>query len=297
VRGAAEAIVRLEVGGSRASALEAHAQARVQARTGKARVSAGKAVLGSPKGTGLFTWDNELPTHEVSVPSFLIDVLPVRNGDYLEFVRASGYATRALWSDDGWAWKERRGMRHPHGWSRDGSGFRVRTLLDEIPLAEAASLPVSVSFAEAEAYARWKGERLPTEAELHRAMYGSPEGSPRRYPWGDADPHPSHGNFGFQRLSPAPAGSFPLGASAWGVMDLVGNGWEWTRSPFEPFPGFEVTMPSYPGYSKDFFDGCHYVLLGASWATDKALIRRSFRNWFQPHYPYVFSKFRCTAPA
>lgn len=302
VRGAAEAIVRREAEGSLAPApAPAPAQAdfptRVRVHDGKARVSAGKAVLGAPKSTEGFTWDNELPTLEVSVPSFLIDVLPVQNGDYLEFVRASGYATRALWSDDGWAWKERRGVRHPHGWSRDGSSFRVRTLLDEIPLAEAASLPVMVSFAEAEAYARWKGEKLPTEAELHRAMYGSPDGGQRRYPWGDAEPNASHGNFGFQRLSPAPVGSFPLGASAWGVMDLIGNGWEWTRSPFEPFPGFEVTMPSYPGYSKDFFDGSHYVLLGASWATDRALIRRSFRNWFQPHYPYVFSKFRCTAPA
>jgi formylglycine-generating enzyme required for sulfatase activity len=72
----------------------------------------------------------------------------------------------------------------------------------------------------------------------------------------------------------------------------VGDGWEWTATPFAPFPGFEP-MGGYEGYSADFFDGRHYVLLGASWATDDLLARRSFRNWFQPHYPYVFAKFRC----
>jgi formylglycine-generating enzyme required for sulfatase activity len=87
-------------------------------------------------------------------------------------------------------------------------------------------------------------------------------------------------------------GSHPAGASAWSVQELVGNGWEWTRTPFAPFPGFEP-LPRYPGYSADFFDGAHFVLRGGSWATDATLLRPSFRNWFQPHYPYVFAKFRC----
>ena len=76
----------------------------------------------------------------------------------------------------------------------------------------------------------------------------------------------------------------------------MGNGWEWTASALAPFPGFEP-MPRYPGYSADFFDGRHFVMLGASWATDVRLVRRSFRNWFQPHYPYVFAKFRCVRAA
>ncbi len=88
-----------------------------------------------------------------------------------------------------------------------------------------------------------------------------------------------------------PAGSFPRGASAWGVRDLVGNGWEWTSTVFEPFPGF-APMPSYPQYSADFFDGKHYVLKGASPATAKELVRQSFRNWFRATYPYVYAKFR-----
>ena len=112
------------------------------------------------------------------------------------------------------------------------------------------------------------------------------------WPWGDDAPEERHGSFHFQAASPLPVGSRPDGVSAWGVHELVGNGWEWTCSPFAPFPGFEP-MPRYPGYSADFFDGAHFVLLGGSWATDQALLRPSFRNWFQPHYPYVFSKFRC----
>jgi formylglycine-generating enzyme required for sulfatase activity len=76
------------------------------------------------------------------------------------------------------------------------------------------------------------------------------------------------------------------------VSELVGNGWEWTETAFAPFPGFEAYIPSYPGYSADFFDGRHFVMLGASWATPAGLIRRSFRNWFQDRYPYMFAKFR-----
>jgi formylglycine-generating enzyme required for sulfatase activity len=117
-------------------------------------------------------------------------------------------------------------------------------------------------------------------------------GSRRRWPWGDEPPDARRANVGFGCGSPTPVGCRPDGASAWGVLELLGNGWEWTGTPFAPFPGFEA-MAGYPGYSADFFDDAHFVLLGGSWATDEALLRPSFRNWFQPHYPYVFSKFRC----
>ena len=80
--------------------------------------------------------------------------------------------------------------------------------------------------------------------------------------------------------------------SAWGVQDLIGNGWEWTSTPFLPRAGFEAIHPHYPGYSADFFDGEHFVVFGGSWATDARLVRPSFRNWYQGRYPYVFSTFR-----
>jgi formylglycine-generating enzyme required for sulfatase activity len=98
--------------------------------------------------------------------------------------------------------------------------------------------------------------------------------------------------FDFVSWDPQPAGSHPAGRSAWGVDDLVGNGWKWTSTVFAPFPGF-TAMPSYPEYSADFFDGDHFVMKGASPATARELLRPTFRNWFRPHYPYVYATFRC----
>jgi formylglycine-generating enzyme required for sulfatase activity len=168
-------------------------------------------------------------------------------------------------------------------------------MFEPIPLP--LDWPVYVSQAEAAAFARWKNRRLLTEAEFHRAAYGTPSGVERAYPWGDGlpagqgDTRQLRGNFDFVHFDPVPVGSYPAGASAWGVHDLVGNGWEWTSTVFAPFPGFEP-MASYPEYSADFFDGQHYVMKGASPATAQALIRRSFRNWFRPNYPYVYASFR-----
>ena len=104
-----------------------------------------------------------------------------------------------------------------------------------------------------------------------------------------------HGNFDFAAWSPVPVGSLPEGRSRWGVAELVGNGWELTDTPFAPLPGFTPYIRSYPDYSADFFDGKHFVLKGASWATARDLVRPSFRNWYQAHYPYVFAKFRCVS--
>jgi len=262
---------------------------------GRARpieIPEGDAVLGAAPGSLAFGWDNEFPELSVRVPAFAIDERPVTNADLLEFVMDGGYAEPQLWREEDWAWRQRRCLNQPHGWRRDGKGTRVRGLLEDVPFERAAAWPATVSWAEAWAYARWRGGRLPTEAEWHRAARGAPAGVDRPWPWGDELPAEAHGNFDFHHGSPVPVGSHPAGASAWGVQELVGNGWEWTTSPFEPFPGF-TPMPRYPGYSADFFDGRHFVLRGGSWATDAALLRPSFRNWFQPHYPYVFSKFRC----
>ena len=215
------------------------------------------------------------------------------NAEFLEFIAERGYQRRELWDDASWEWREAEQVSHPAFWSpASGSGadaWAWRGMFEEIPLPLA--WPCYVSQAEASAFARWKGRRLPTEAEYHRAAYGSPDGEEREFPWGAAPPQPAHGNFDFQSWEPVPAGARPAGASAWGVHDLVGNGWEWTASEFAPFPGF-TAMASYPEYSAEFFDGRHVVLKGASPATAKELIRRSFRNWFRTNYPYVYAKFR-----
>jgi formylglycine-generating enzyme required for sulfatase activity len=136
--------------------------------------------------------------------------------------------------------------------------------------------------------------RLPSEAEYHRAAFGTPSGEERLYPWGNQPPDAARVKFGFANWDPVPVGSYPAGESAWGVHDLVGNGWEWTSTVFDGFPGFRP-MASYPNYSVDFFDGQHYVLKGASPATAHDLIRRSFRNWFRPNYPFVYATVRCVS--
>jgi formylglycine-generating enzyme required for sulfatase activity len=158
-------------------------------------------------------------------------------------------------------------------------------------LALPSSWPVYVSHAEASAFARWRGARLPTEAEFQRAAFGTPGHQERVHPWGGAEPAAAHGVFDFSSWDPEPAGSHPAGRSACDVEDLVGNGWEWTSTPFAPFPGFQP-MASYPEYSADFFDGEHYVMKGASPATARELLRPTFRNWFRSHYPYVYATFR-----
>jgi formylglycine-generating enzyme required for sulfatase activity len=163
-------------------------------------------------------------------------------------------------------------------------------MFEEIDLPPA--WPAYVSHAEASAYARWKGSRLPTEAEYHRAAFADATGRERRFPWGDAAPDETRGLFDFRSWDPLPVGRHPAGASAWGVHDLMGNGWEWTATPFAPFEGFRPSR-WYPQYSADFFDGRHFVMKGASPATDVSLLRRSFRNWFRPNYPYVYAAFRC----
>jgi ergothioneine biosynthesis protein EgtB len=241
-------------------------------------VPAGRARLGASFEAVPFGWDNEFPAHAVDVATFSIDALPVSNAAFREFADAGGYARPEWWRPADFEWVERRGLRRPHAWvERDGALF-VKGAYEEIPFAAAADRPVQVSWAEAAAYARSKGRRLPTEAEWHRATFG------------DRDPAMPGGNYGFRAATPAPSGL--NGSSSFGVHDLVGDGWEWTSTPFGPFDGFTPWARTYPGYSKDFFDGGHFVLKGASWATDPVLVRPSFRNWFQPHYPWVFSKFR-----
>jgi ergothioneine biosynthesis protein EgtB len=245
---------------------------------GNATVPAGIATLGATRGDVAFGWDNEFEAHDVHVPAFEVDALPVTNAEFLEFLNADGYRNRELWSDEGWSWIQAERAQYPAFWMPAPRAsdldappdWKWRGMFEPLPLP--LDWPVYVSQAEASAYARWKGRRLMTEPEFHRAADGS-----------------TTGHFDFAGFDPIPVGSHP--PSAAGVFDLVGNGWEWTSTVFAPFEGF-VPMPSYPEYSTDFFDGRHYVMKGASPATARELVRPSFRNWFRGNYPYVYAKFR-----
>ena len=258
-------------------------------------IPAGKACLGARFNELDFGWDNEFSATSVTVPPFNIDSLPVTNGEFLEFVESGSYAEERFWLPLDWKWKQLENRRHPNCWLKQDDKWFYRAMFDHLPLSQVVNWPVYVSLAEARAFARWRGKRLPSEAEFHRAAFYGPDGKESSYPWGESAPTSRHGNFDFASWSPTPVGSHPAGASRWGVSELVGNGWELTDTPFAPFPGFAPYMTSYPDYSKDFFDGKHFVVKGASWATAAALVRPSFRNWYQVHYSYVFAKFRCAS--
>ena len=245
-------------------------------------------------GTSTEPWalDNERPAHSVDLPAFVIDAAPVSNGEYAEFIAAGGYTDRRWWSGDGWAHRERAGLVAPRFWDRDAGGTWFRRRFGVVEPVPADEPVLHVCWHEADAYARWAGKRLPTEAEWEKAARFDPaSGRTRRFPWGDDDPTPEHANLGQRHLQPAPVGAYPAGASPLGVHQLMGDVWEWTSSGWHPYPGFEV-FP-YPEYSQVFFGGDYRVLRGGSFGTAPAAIRGTFRNWDHPIRRQIFSGFRC----
>ena len=257
------------------------------------QIPEGSATLGlERRDAQQFGWDNEFEAFETEVPAFRIDKYMVTNGEFLEFLRSGDYEDREFWSEENWRWKQERNIQHPVFWIRANGNWHYRGMFEELPLP--LYWPVYVSWAEASAYAKWAHKSLPTEAQWHRAAYGTPQGSELTYPWGNDAPRPGLGNFDFSRWDPVPVSSFPLNKSVFGVQGQLGNGWEWTESLFEPFAGFQP-FSFYPGYSADFFDGKHYVMKGGSARTAASMLRRSFRNWFQPRYQYAYAGFRCVS--
>jgi gamma-glutamyl hercynylcysteine S-oxide synthase len=211
-----------------------------------------------------FAYDNERPRHEVELEAFRIDRAPVTNAAFAEFVADGGYRRRELWTPEGWGFRERHGWERPLYWSDDGRERRFDQLLAREP-----ELPVMhVSWFEADAFARWRGARLPSEAEWEKAAGQA----------GDERGHLDQLAFG-----PGPAGPF------------VGDCWEWTASEFGAYPGFKP-FP-YREYSEVFFDSGYRVLRGASWATRPRVARSTFRNWDHPQRRQIFAGFRCAEGA
>ncbi len=215
------------------------------------QVPEGEAMLGLHERDS-FGWDNEFGAHTVPVGGFSVARHKVTNGEYLAFVR--------------------EGAPAPFFWSERSGRWLYRGMFSEYPLP--LDCPVYVTQAEAQAYARWRGKRLATEAEYHRAAALAPA------------PDPGRDNFDFRYWDP-----LPVDAPAGQAGQLTGNGWEWTSTAFAAFPGFEP-FPFYRNYSEPFFDGQHFVLKGASPRTAACFTRPSFRNWFRPEYPYIYATFR-----
>lgn len=250
-------------------------------------VPAGPFVLGVDAADEPHALDNERPAHVVEVPGFRIGRVPVTNGQWRAFIDDDGYRRREFWSPAGWAHRCRAGLTAPQFWQPGGTRTRFghrEPIPDDEPV-------VHVSFFEAQAYAAWAGARLPTEIEWEKACAWDPgSGTRRRYPWGERPPTAEHANLGGTALAPAPVGSYPAGASAYGAEQLLGDVWEWTTSPLRPWPGF--TPMIYQRYSAPFFGGDYRVLRGGSWAVHPDILRPSFRNWDHPIRRQIFAGLR-----
>ncbi len=234
-------------------------------------VPKGVVTLGRDGGFG---WDNEFGEHREDVPAFAVSKYKVTNQQYLQFVDEGGPV--------------------PPFWVKRGNRWLLLAMFEEIPLPP--HWPVYVSLKDALAYAHWAGGSLPTEAQFHQAAYGVPTGEERAYPWGNQAPNGVHGNFHFRFWDPVPVTANPQSDSAFGVSQLVGNGWEWTSTPFHPFEGFQ-SHATYPGYSTRFFDDDHFIVKGGAPTTAACLLRRSFRNWFRRGYAHAHAGFRCVKNA
>jgi len=244
-------------------------------------------------GTSTEPWalDNERPAHQVHVGAFAIDTVPVTNGAYQRFIAAGGYDDPRWWHETGWAHRIEAGLVAPRFWQRDGDGW-LRTRFSVVEPVPADEPVVHVSWYEADAYARWAGRRLPTEAEWEKAARFDPAtGRSRRFPWGDEEPTDNLANLGQRHLRPAEVGAYPAGASPLGVHQLIGDVWEWTGSDLAGYPGF-AAFP-YREYSEVFFGPEYKVLRGGSFGTDAVACRGTFRNWDYPIRRQIFAGFRC----
>ncbi|MDQ3427748.1 MAG: ergothioneine biosynthesis protein EgtB [Gemmatimonadota bacterium] len=257
---------------------------------GMVRFPGGQVEIGTDDRSAAY--DNERPRHAVDVAPFWIDVNPVTNGDFLEFIARQGYQTREWWSEAGWTWVSQSGERAPKYWSRQGEGWWTRTMDREGPVDPRQPV-CHVSWYEAEAYARFAGKRLPTEIEWEAAASWDPAtGRGRRFPWGEEAPDRLLANLDQLTFGTAPVGAYPRNVSPIGCYGMLGDTWEWTASDLSPWPGFE-SFP-YKEYSEVFFGSEYKVLRGGSWATRPGAIRTTFRNWDYPIRRQIFSGFRCT---
>ncbi|MBC3839829.1 ergothioneine biosynthesis protein EgtB [Streptacidiphilus sp. 4-A2] len=246
-------------------------------------------------GTSTDPWalDNERPAHTVELPAFRLDTTPVSNADYLRFIEDGGYTQPRWWSEDGWKHCQEAGLQAPLFWHRDGDVWLRRRFGRTEPVQPQQPV-VHVSWYEADAYARWAGRRLPTEAEWEKAArYDPADGLSRRNPWGDADPGPEHANLDQRHLEPAAVGSYPDGAAPCGARQLLGDVWEWTSTDFTGYLGFRA-FP-YREYSEVFFGSDYKVLRGGSFGTAPVACRSTFRNWDYPIRRQIFSGFRTAA--
>jgi iron(II)-dependent oxidoreductase len=256
-----------------------------------AMIPAGSFLMGNTE-VDAFAFDNERPPVAVNVEPFAISRTATSNGEYLSFISDDGYRRREFWSEDGWRWRESVRVNHPLYWKFDAEAWQRRNFNEWVPLE--TNLPVlHVNWYEAQAYCRWAGRRLPTEAEWEWAACGTPNSSPkRRFPWGNEPPTPARANLDSRAMGSVDVKALPAGDSAFGCRQMIGNVWEWTASDFLPYPGF--APGPYKEYSAPWF-GDHKVLRGGCWVTRSRLIHNTYRNFYRPDRRDVWAGFRTCA--
>lgn len=254
-------------------------------------VPAGAFDMGRLHGPGVY--DNEAPPHAVDVAAFDMARYPVTCGEYLRFVEDGGYDDPTLWSDRGRQWLADEPHHAPLYWRQQDGEWTRSGPGCHIPVADWPDVILShITHFEAEAYAKWAGARLPTEAEWEKAARWDPTTGEvaGRNPWGDAPADTGRANIDQLAFAPSRAGAFAGGASPVGCEHMIGDVWEWTSSGFEAYPDFQA-FP-YKDYSEAFFGGDYKVLRGGSWATRAPCANATFRNWDHPYRRQIFSGIR-----
>jgi iron(II)-dependent oxidoreductase len=247
----------------------------------------GEFLQGTPRDESAFVFDNEKWAHPVRVESFAIARDPVTQGEFARFVADEGYMRPGLWTSEGWNWREGAAANAPCYWRREGrDDWRVRRFDRWVALDPFAPM-VHVNLHEARAYCRWAGRRLPSEGEWE---FAARNGGDDRYPWGNA-PREEAANLELRFAAPW-AGEGDGSPSRHGIRQMIGGVWEWTETPFTPYPAFAADP--YRDYSEPWFHS-HYVLRGGSFATRARLVHNRFRNFYRPERRDVFAGFRTCA--
>jgi ergothioneine biosynthesis protein EgtB len=263
---------------------------------GEIEYAGGLFRLGAQRRRGEFTWDNESPEHTVYVNDFALDKRMVTNREFAEFIADGGYSDYRWWLSEAWQWVQTEGVCAPMYWERaEGEAsthwqirdYRgVRSAVNDEPAQH-------ISYYEASAFAKWRGKRLPTEAEWELAACGcqAKNGEKERlFPWGDTLVRPEHASTLENALwTASEAGAFPLGATPEGAHQLIGDLWEWTSSDYAPYPGFTTQFDEY----NDKWFVNQKVLRGGSFATPRLSLRSTYRNFFHPNERWMASGFRC----
>ncbi len=270
------------------------------ALSGDVQVPGGTFWLGSPPDAP-FLFDNEKWAHPVTLAPFRIARAPVTNAEFQAFHADGGYQHRELWDAEGWCWRHGAEADHPVYWRREDTGnWHLRRFNEWLDLPP--HQPVThVNWFEANAYCRWAGRRLPTEAEWEAAAIGEPASDGRElssrkrlYPWGHQPTTPTHANLDARALGTIDVAALPAGDSAFGCRQMLGNVWEWTADTFAPYPGF--APDAYREYSRPLFDTTK-VLRGGAWPTRSRMATATYRNYFGAERRDVFAGFRTCALA